>query len=200
LLAGWGGQALAQGDGAQPLTQRQDNVQEAIATPVGDLNIRKIRIPPVLQRAVVNPYQLETAERCDAIAAEVGELDAALGADRDVQQAGESPQFTPAGVLKTGIEAMIPFRGLVRHVSGAVAYEKRLQTAIEAGFARRGFLKGKAFEMNCAPPASPAWYRPVLAPPPRLTLVESAPPLMIESETAAAEATSPETGLPIALN
>ena len=202
-IAGCAGQALAQGDGPAPLTQRHDSVGSAIATPIQDLNIRKTPIPAVLQRAWANPYDHASAERCDAIGVEVRELDAALGADRDGAPIEEAPQFTAAGMLKTGVEAMIPFRGLVRRVTGATAYEKRLQGAVEAGFARRGFLKGKAFEMNCAPPASPAWYRPLEAPPRPATLVDFAPPLVLEAEAVTAEATAPgpETVVqPVALN
>jgi hypothetical protein len=74
-------------------------------------------------------------------------------------------------VVKTGVTAVEPFRGIVRTITGADAYDKKIQQAVDAGFARRGFLKGMAVEKNCAPPASPAWYAPVkvtepLAPPP----------------------------------
>ncbi len=40
------------------------------------------------------------------------------------------------------MNSLIPFRGLVREVSGAGPAERRLNAAIDAGIARRGFLRG----------------------------------------------------------
>ena len=93
-------------------------------------------------------------------------LDAALGADNDgppppnERTADDKRNATAAGALKVGVEAVEPFRGIVRWVSGADAADKKIQEAVDAGFARRGFLKGIALERNCPPPASPAWFVP----------------------------------------
>ena len=45
---------------------------------------------------------------------------------------------------KTIVNSLIPFRGLVREVSGAAPAQRRLNAAIDAGYARRGFLRGLA--------------------------------------------------------
>ena len=50
---------------------------------------------------------------------------------------------------KTIVNTIIPFRGLVREISGAAPAERRLAAAIDAGFARRGFLRGTALARRC---------------------------------------------------
>src|SRR4051812_25562186 len=61
--------------------QRQNTLKEALATPLDDVNIRKIKIPDVLKAALSNPYDLRGLSGCPAIAAEVRRIDAALGQD-----------------------------------------------------------------------------------------------------------------------
>jgi hypothetical protein len=149
-----------------PVTERRDNFESAVSTPIEDLNLKRIPIPEVLTRAVANPYDLRTMDRCPNIAAEVQRLDAALGPDKDepprvdTRTLNEKRGNTASSVLRVGVEAVTPYRGLVRRVTGAQAYEKTVATAVQNGFARRGFLKGMALKMNCAPPASPTWFRP----------------------------------------
>ena len=151
----------------EPVTQRHETFESAVQTPAEDLNLKQVPLPEVLQRAQINPYDMRTMEACDAVAAEVERLDAALGADRDeppvpdTRTVDEKRDGVSAGALKLGIEAVTPYRGIVRWITGADARAKSVQEAIEAGFARRGFLKGMAVKMNCRPPAAPAWYRPV---------------------------------------
>ena len=68
-------------------------------------------------------------------------------------------------VGKTIVNSLIPFRGLVREISGAAPAERRLQAAVAAGIARRGYLRGLAGATKCriapiAPAVSPAAERP----------------------------------------
>jgi hypothetical protein len=154
---------------AEPVTDRKDNLESAVSTPIEDLNLKKIPIPEVLNRAVANPYDLRTMDRCQNIGAEVLRLDGALGPDQDEpaltdnRTVGEKRGAAASSVLRAGVEAVTPYRGLIRRVTGATAYEKTVAGAVQKGFARRGFLKGMAMKMNCSPPASPAWYRPIAA-------------------------------------
>ena len=149
-----------------PLAQRHDTVESAVATPAEDLNVKKTPIPVALQQAVASPYAMAGLQLCDDIAAEVLTLDESLGPDNDgpappdERTADDKRNATAAGALKIGVEAVEPFRGIVRWVSGADAADKKIQEAVDAGFARRGFLKGIALERNCPPPASPAWFVP----------------------------------------
>ena len=160
-------------DKVEPVTgSRDQTVQEAVSTPIEDLNLKKVPIPEVLNRAVTNPYDLRSMDRCPSISAEVVRLDAALGPDSDAPPPADTRTLnekrgnTATKVLKVGVEAVTPYRGIVRWATGASAYEKKVQTAVQAGFSRRGFLKGMALKMNCYPPASPAWYKPVSGPAP----------------------------------
>jgi hypothetical protein len=206
----------------KPLTERNQTVESAVATPVEDLNIKKTKIPEVLIRAQANPYDVASAATCDAVAAEVALIDAELGDDYDdlavAQDADGSKGPSAVGLLKAGVAEAIPFRGLVRQLSGAAGHEKEVEQAIDAGFARRGFLKGRALEMNCAPPASPAWFTPrpqapaeavaqaqpaaaaapvpapepvAAAPDPAAVAATPAPPLPEAATTAPAEAAPP---------
>ena len=151
----------------EPVTGTHDkSVQDAVNSPIEDLNLRKIPIPEVLDRAAANPYDLRAMDRCPAIAAEVMRLDAALGQDKDTppppdtRTLNEKRSNTATSVLKFGVEAVTPYRGVVRRLTGATAYQRKVQDAIDGGFTRRGFLKGMAMKMNCYPPASPAWFKP----------------------------------------
>lgn len=159
-------QASQQDDATKPVTERHDTVESAIATPVEDLNLKKTEIPEVLLRAEANPYDLTGRDRCEEIAGEMALLDEALGPDKDQPVVAEKKDDAAAKVLRAGVEAVEPFRGVVRWLTGANAHEKKVQEAVQAGFARRGFLKGRALQMNCPPGAAPAWYKPAVAPPP----------------------------------
>ena len=64
-------------------TQRDEGFRGAVTAPLEDLNIKQAEIPDVLKRAVAAPYDMGGLDRCEAIAAEVGRLDAALGPDLD---------------------------------------------------------------------------------------------------------------------
>ncbi|TRW14164.1 hypothetical protein [Glacieibacterium frigidum] len=124
---------------------------EIISQPVKDVGAEKIKIPPVLERAQDNPYDLDGLKTCAQIGQETAALTEALGPDFAV---GRDKPENKAGRLaeaggKTIINALIPFRGLVREISGAGPAQRRLNAAIDAGFARRGFLRGIALSRKC---------------------------------------------------
>ncbi|MEM7494273.1 MAG: hypothetical protein AAF296_12910, partial [Pseudomonadota bacterium] len=50
---------------------------------------------------------------------------------------------------------LIPFRGVVRRVSGARAWDKKVLKAYERGSHRRTYLKGLGAANGCPIPASP---------------------------------------------
>ena len=51
--------------------------------------------------------------------------------------------------LQRAAEGAVPFRGWVRKLSGAERQERRVARAIEAGEARRAFLRGLAVGQAC---------------------------------------------------
>lgn len=139
---------------SRPVTQSNPSAQDVAETPLTDLNLKKGQEPPVLTRAVADPYGLAGLKSCPAIAREVGMLNSVLGDDVDI--AKKNKRNTNAGhVAQSVVGSFIPFRGIIREVSGASAEERRMQMLIRAGMARRGFLKGVGLSRNCRYPARP---------------------------------------------
>jgi hypothetical protein len=148
--------AAAQPDGPErPVTHREVDAVDVATTPMNDLNLRKDEIPQLLIDAQVRPYDLTGLDRCSQLAARIGELDAILGDDLDLPQAA-GQRVSPGRVAQYVVGSFIPFRGVIREVSGANDQRRRLQAAIEAGLARRGFLKGIGQQRGCRYPARSA--------------------------------------------
>lgn len=139
---------------AQEQDKKDDTFKKAgtIATqPARDVGIDKEKIPQVLQEAVKDPYKRPPSRTCKALKASVDELNAVLGPDFTVgEKANENRTGKIAeAVGKTIVNSLIPFRGLVREISGAAPAERRLQAAVTAGVARRGYLRGMAADKGC---------------------------------------------------
>lgn len=139
--------------------QTLDQAGKIVTQPVRDVGLDKDKIPPVLQQAVENPYALPPSRTCRALNQSLGELNAVLGADFTV---GAQENENRAGKIaeavgKTIVNSLIPFRGLVREITGAAPAERRLEGAVAAGIARRGYLRGMAGVKGCtiAPIAPP---------------------------------------------
>lgn len=149
--------ALAQPDepADRPLTNRDPNAMDVAATPVTDLNLRKDEIPQLLIDAQIKPYDLSGLGRCSQIAATIGEFDAVLGDDIDLPQT-PGQRVSPGRMAQYVVGSFIPFRGLIREVSGAADQQRRMNAAISAGLARRAFLKGIGQERGCRYPARSA--------------------------------------------
>lgn len=139
----------------RPMTDRDPNAMDVAKTPVTDLNIDKQEIPDLLIRAQQKPYDLGGLDRCHALGGAVEELDNLLGPDIDLPQQ-ERDRLSAGRVAQTVVGSFIPFRGLIREVSGANDHQRRVQAAIQAGLTRRGFLKGIGAQRGCRYPASPA--------------------------------------------
>jgi len=165
------GQATTNGQQMKASTDDNHSWGDAVQAPLEDLNLKREAIPQILADAIQKPYDLTGLDHCEAIAAEVGKLDALLGKDfdeppapkddRSMTQKGESMGNNAAvGAVRGAARSIIPFRGLVRQVTGADAHQKQVDTAIQAGKVRRAYLKGVGMNKNCAPPAAPSWFKP----------------------------------------
>lgn len=153
-LALIGAGALAASAAAQTTAKpdKPDPVTGAVQQPFKDLNLMKDPIPPVLIRAAEAPY-VETQPRdCAALRAELGELEQILGPDLDAAKSGDSDLISQTLRSVTNI----PFRGVVRKLTGAEKRERIRQRAVFAGVARRGFLKGVVRSSCDAPPPAVA--------------------------------------------
>ncbi|KEO92507.1 hypothetical protein EH32_14705 [Erythrobacter litoralis] len=130
------------------------DVEDIARTPLEDLNIDGDEIPPVLIEAAEDPYAREALTDCNAIVAEIARIDRVLGPDYDYLGRPEGG-LKPGRVAKGLVGSLIPFRGIVREVTGAAGEERELIYAITAGMVRRGFLKGLGMGRGCDYPATP---------------------------------------------
>jgi hypothetical protein len=130
----------------------QSNSARSIASqPAKDIGAVRQDIPPVLLSASSNPYSRASTRTCKEIKRNIAELDDVLGPDFDVgadRNENRLGKVAEAGG-KTIVNSIIPFRGLVREITGAAPAQRRLNTGIDAGFARRGFLRGAAISRGC---------------------------------------------------
>lgn len=147
------------------------NVSDAVdaATgPLEDLNIRKREIPGLLKAAAINPYARPKIVTCPAVREELAQLDELLGPDmqaKEVEVASADDGFLGVSDVKTPTREqvekgvgnyahktvigmisskvnIIPFRSIVRTVTGANKYQQQVTEAYEAGKLRRAYLKG----------------------------------------------------------
>lgn len=139
----------------EPVTNRDVSAVDVAATPMTDLNLRKDEIPQILIDAQTNPYTLNGLGRCAQIAAKVGEFNAVLGDDIDLPQV-TGKRISAGRIGQWVVGSFIPFRGVIREISGANDQQNRLQAAIQAGVARRSFLKGVGEAKGCRYPARSA--------------------------------------------
>ena len=144
LLAGCATQAPVSGD-----------VSTSAQQPLRDLNLLRDTPAEVLTQARQSPYVPPADPACPAIAAELALLDAALGPDIDGQREPEKDDLA-AKLASDAVGDLIglPYRGLVRRVTGAERREREVRAQKLAGSIRRGFLKGWARGLGCRPASS----------------------------------------------
>lgn len=156
IIAGMIATPAIAGQDGKPITSRDPDAVDVAKTPMSDLNVgRDGEIPPLLIKATAQPYALNGLGKCRQIAGAIQELDEVLGPDIDLPQA-ERDRISAGRVGKWVVASFIPFRGLIREVSGANAQDRKVNAAIQAGLTRRGFLKGVGTSKGCRYPASPA--------------------------------------------
>lgn len=137
---------------AQEQPQKPSDIDKAgkiVSQPARDIGAVKTRIPPPLEEASTDPYATEGLATCPALAARIDELDGVLGPDFGEGERNKTSLAELGG--RAVVNSLIPFRGIVREVSGAAAADRRLEAAVEAGLARRGFLRGLYLARNCSP-------------------------------------------------
>lgn len=138
-----------------PVTDKDISARDVVTTPVSDLNLKKDEIPALLIAAEQRPYALRGLDSCRQLASAISDLDDVLGDDLDIPQSG-GKRMKPGRVAQSVVGSFIPFRGVIREISGANAHERALQAAVTAGVARRSFLKGIGQGKGCRYPARSA--------------------------------------------
>lgn len=138
---------------AQTATAPQPVTVGDIATkPVDDLNLRKEKIPPVLEAAQAHPYTVPNKGRCASLNGEIADLNEALGPDIDdaiSPSARQKRDRVIASTARSLVGGLIPFGGVIREVSGANAAAAHRELYLYAGSVRRAFLKGYGKAHGC---------------------------------------------------
>ena len=139
--------AYAQDRKQQTTTEKAGDIATQPARGVGAV---KTKVPPVLQEAADDPYSLDGLSKCGDIRAAITDLSGALGPDYEGSvDRKKSRKIKVTGNTVAGL--IVPFRGVVREVSGAASAQRELNAATDAGFARRGFLRGTYEARRCKP-------------------------------------------------
>lgn len=136
-------------------TVPEPDATEVAKTPLRDFNIDARDIPAVLRVAESDPYATAGFGRCAAIVNAIAALDDVLGADYDIAVDDDSKRLNRGRLGQKVVGSFIPFRGVVREVTGAAESERALRAAYTAGMVRRGFLKGWGLGKGCSYPARP---------------------------------------------
>ncbi len=152
------------------VSQTTSGVGKAMSAPLHDFNLVNEKIPPSLIKALYTPYDMVGMEGCPALLKEIADLDLALGPDLDTPAEPKAHDMYLKGAsfaaeaaldaVKDTAEGVVPMKSWVRKLSGAEQADKKIRRAIQAGFARRAFLKGLGVMQNCAWPAAPLNFEP----------------------------------------
>lgn len=140
----------------------RESLSGAAKAPLRDLNFIRTQVPQVLLEALADPYARPTTRKCPELVALILPLNDALGADIDIprveDEQGMVQRSRPMalGAVAGMASDVIPFRGVVRQVTGAAKHDEYVQAAILAGTARRAYLKGLGEARGCKPPATPS--------------------------------------------
>lgn len=143
---------------ADPDQSSIEHAGDAAKSPLKDVGIEKTDIPEKLIAIQDDPYSLSGLRRCAAIIKEVRELNEVLAPDvnEDIDKSRSEKREETAGRVAGGLlGSFIPFRGIVREISGAADDERRYDKAVYAGVVRRSFLKGVGLQKGCRAPARP---------------------------------------------
>lgn len=152
LLLGLAAPLLAQAQSQQTDADRLEQKAEGVVRqPIKDIGLMRENPPEVLKDAQRAPYTLAGLKSCADLRRAVGELDVVLGPDVDaVDDQGDAlPARLAEAGAKSIVNALIPFRGLVREASGAAEADRKFRMMVAAGMARRGYLKGVAHQRKC---------------------------------------------------
>lgn len=132
----------------------------AVVSPFEDVGLTEVSISDKLQKIAENPYVMPASLRCDNLRKDIAELDALVGPDDSMpvgvlDNLGEKTTLDyvdkGADLAKNravdtvrGHVDIIPYRSIVRSVSGAEKHTRMVAYSLQAGKLRRAFLKGLA--------------------------------------------------------
>ena len=145
--------------GSTPASTGQ-KVGEVVNQPLVDLNVSRTEIPVVLLRAKATTFVLPWPETCFSIQREIDRLTKVLGPafsntpTDGARPARDSDLETSAwGAARSASGGLLPFRGVVRWITGADKHDRKIRQAVLAGYVRRAYLEGIRDSRRCARPA-----------------------------------------------
>ena len=154
-------------DASKKATNGVHDVFDAATGTLEDLNIKKKEIPPLLQALLENPYAPPKPMECQSIRKEMAQLDALLGqspaykkhgsgimtasldnveipdTDELVDTGKEMAHDGLMGFIRSQTE-ILPFRSIIRAITGADQHAKDVALAYQIGQLRRAYLRGLA--------------------------------------------------------
>ena len=156
------------------------NLQGALLAPLRDVNLMRDKVPKALNGAQDAPYLSPEDASCAQLAEMIAPLDKALGPDTgdgaETQKPGVGSMVF--GALADVTRDAIPFRGVVRRITGASKQDQKVREARQAGHLRRAYLKGFASAKGCYGPVRPQVAQAEPAPSPELV---KAPPVVVSA-------------------
>ena len=152
-----------------PSQEGAKSLTTAAEAPLHEMNLVGQKIPPVLLAALADPYASPSPLTCDTLADAVDTLTVALGPDFDNLPPAERKKLTESGGLglqlaNSAAGSLLPFHGYIGYLTGATKRDQLIMRALNAGSARRAYLKGLGEAQRCAEPATPR-HLAVAAPP-----------------------------------
>ena len=105
--------------------------------------------PARLRAIALAPYVAPDPMDCANLGREIAALDEVLGPDVDAKVVPADNGQKMQRAAGDALVGLVPYRGVVRWVSGAGRQERERAHAVLAGAARRGFLKGLSLAHAC---------------------------------------------------
>ena len=156
VVAACAGAGAIAGPAAAQQTDQPRTVESTgkaiVESPLRDLNIIKVKVPPLLEGVMAEPYSVAGVTTCPQFKARIAELTEVLGPDVDSKAAraqGNGASEFALGAAQDVAGSFIPGGGLIRRVSGAAKAQKHAQAAVYAGSVRRAYLKATARAKGC---------------------------------------------------
>lgn len=132
----------------------------AVVSPFEDIGLVKAPISEKLEKIAENPYTMPKSLRCDKLRKEIAELDELVGPDDSmpvgvldnidekstreyVDKGADIAKNRAVDTVRSHVD-IIPYRSVVRAVSGADKHSRMAAYSLQSGKLRRAFLKGLA--------------------------------------------------------
>lgn len=150
------------------------NLGSAAVAPLKDLGIVRPEAPKQLSD-IQYPYDSARLDNgCPQIRYEIEALNKLLGAESYAaapaksggEQAKDAAGGVVVGVAENATTSFIPFRGVVRGVTGAAARDAEVERAVLLGIMRRSYLRGYGLALECDGVMPPGSVPPNQPPPP----------------------------------